>query len=69
MLHAARLGEVYDGIMSVVILLTDSLESGARWICSFIFRELSVALVQSQRYVYRSCALLLAKASVLRLCV
>jgi hypothetical protein len=26
-------------------------------------RELSVALVQSQGYVYRSCALLLAKAS------
>jgi hypothetical protein len=26
-------------------------------------RELSVALVQSQDYVYRSCALLLAKAS------
>jgi hypothetical protein len=26
-------------------------------------QELSVALVQSQGYVYRSCALLLAKAS------
>jgi hypothetical protein len=28
-----------------------------------VHRELSVALVQSQGYVYRSCALLLAKAS------
>jgi hypothetical protein len=63
MLHAARLCEVLDGIMTVDTLLTDSLESGARWICCFIFRELSVALVQGQRYVYRSCALLLAKAS------
>jgi hypothetical protein len=30
---------------------------------AFGHRELSVALVQSQGYVYRSCALLLAKAS------
>jgi hypothetical protein len=36
------------------------------WLLASAHRELSVALVQSQRFVFRSCVLLLAKASGLQ---
>jgi hypothetical protein len=65
-----RMGTFFCGRRIMRYLCTLSNVASARSLAviwgSFLasaHRELSVALVQSQGYVYRSCALLLAKAS------